>query len=163
MRPLTNPFKLNLYAHPLNPDRFSQKLTVESDHGRVCPMEWSQPSLNFKLVVLGCLSVGKTSLVTRYCQGWFSDGILSTTGAAFFSRTNQYHNTEVTLSFWDTAGQERFKSVIPSLINGSEGLVLVYDRTNFQSFEGLTDYLNFFRQKVDRQIWNSNTSAAARK
>jgi small GTP-binding protein len=112
-------------------------------------MQWRKPSLNFKLVVLGCLSVGKTSLVTRYCQGRFSDGVLPTTGAAFFSRTNHFHDTEVTLSFWDTAGQERFKSVIPSVINGSEGLVLVYDRTSFQSFEGLADYLRLFREKVD--------------
>jgi small GTP-binding protein len=38
---------------------------------------------------------------------------------------------------WDTEGQEKFRSLIPSYIRNSIVVILVYDITSSESFEGL--------------------------
>ncbi|OHS94447.1 small GTP-binding protein [Tritrichomonas foetus] len=106
-------------------------------------------SLDLKVVVLGVASVGKTSIINRYCNGSFNEDTLSTIGAGFFTHSIKLNDTEVTLMLWDTAGEERFRSVAPSLLRGANGLVLVYDVTNVQSFNELEIYLEMFLDAVN--------------
>ncbi|OHT06829.1 small GTP-binding protein [Tritrichomonas foetus] len=101
-------------------------------------------SIDLKIVVLGSASVGKTCLIHRFCNGSFLTSTLPTIGAGFFPHTMQIGETEISMMLWDTAGEERFKSVAPSLLRGSNGLVLVYDVTSIQTFPEIDDYLNLF-------------------
>ena len=101
-------------------------------------------SLDLKIVVLGSAYVGKTSLINRYCNGTFIEETLSTIGAGFFTNTLNIDGIEVTSMLWDTAGEERFRSVAPSLLRGANGLVLVYDVTQLQSFEDVNIYMEMF-------------------
>ena len=106
-------------------------------------------SLDLKVVVLGVASVGKTSIINRYCNDTFHEDTLSTIGAGFFTHSMKVDQTDVTLMLWDTAGEERFRSVAPSLLRGANGLVLVYDVTNVQSFTELEIYLEMFLDAVN--------------
>jgi Ras-related protein Rab-1A len=36
---------------------------------------------------------------------------------------------------WDTAGQERFKTITAAYYRGADGVIMVYDVTNRESFE----------------------------
>ena len=101
-------------------------------------------SLDLKIVVLGSAFVGKTSIINRYCNSTFIEDTLSTIGAGFFTRTMNVDGTEVTIMLWDTAGEERFRSVAPSLLRGANGLVLVYDLTNPNSFKDIDLYMEMF-------------------
>ena len=47
--------------------------------------------------------------------------------------------TYVKLQIWDTAGQESFRSITRNFYNGSDGVFLVFDITNRQSFEDIRD------------------------
>jgi small GTP-binding protein len=105
-------------------------------------------SIDLKVVALGAASVGKTSLIHRYCNGSFRSDLETTIGAGFFTQTSMHGDTEVTLLLWDTAGEERFRSVAPSLLRGANGLILVYDLTQPNSFEELTTYLEMFLDTV---------------
>ena len=61
-----------------------------------------------KLVVMGDISVGKSSLLTRYIKNTFDQFNESTIGAAFFTKIIEGESGEkVNLEIWDTAGQER--------------------------------------------------------
>lgn len=111
-------------------------------------MSSSPNSVDLKIVVLGAASVGKTSVIHRYCNGVFQPDTLSTIGAGFFTHSINIGNTEVTLLLWDTAGEERFRSVAPSLLRGANGLVLVYDVTQPSSFDDLNVYLEMFLDTV---------------
>lgn len=104
--------------------------------------------IDLKIVVLGAASVGKTSIIHRFCNGVFQPDTLSTIGAGFFTHTIQVDETEVTLLLWDTAGEERFRSVAPSLLRGANGLILVYDVTQSSTFEDLNIYLEMFLDTV---------------
>ncbi|OHS97223.1 small GTP-binding protein [Tritrichomonas foetus] len=105
-------------------------------------------SLDLKIVFLGAASVGKTSLIHRYCNNRFQEDTINTIGAGFFTHSLKIDDTEFTLLLWDTSGEERFRSVAPSLLRGANGLVLVYDLTNPQSFSDVGIYLEMFLDTV---------------
>jgi len=99
------------------------------------------PKKGFKLVLLGDASVGKTSLLQRFLQNKFSDGIETTVGAAFSTKTIESRNRQVKFEIWDTAGQERFRSLAPMYYRGASGAVVVYDQTNQITFERAQEWV----------------------
>jgi small GTP-binding protein len=131
-------------------DRLRQKFHFGGEIERsIDQMTQTLPQQDFKVVVLGAMSVGKTCIIQRYCNNIFQDGTLATIGVGFFAHAVEHQGTEITLMIWDTAGEERFRSVAPSLLRGTNGLILVYDRSNAHSFNDLDIYLDFFLDVVD--------------
>lgn len=51
------------------------------------------------------------------------------------------HNKNIILNIWDSAGQERFKSIAKSYFNKSDGVVLVFDLTNIESFNSIENWM----------------------
>ena len=105
--------------------------------------------IGLKIVVLGAASVGKTSIIQRYCKNEFRPGNLATIGAEFLSHNVINESGNYNLLLWDTAGEERFKAVAPCLLHGADGLILVFDITSFQTFEGINDYYQMFFDTVE--------------
>ncbi|KAM0852143.1 hypothetical protein ACQ4PT_051957 [Festuca glaucescens] len=60
---------------------------------------------NAKLVLLGDVGTGKSSLVLRFVKGQFVEFQESTIGAAFFSQTLAVNDETVKFEIWDTAGR----------------------------------------------------------
>ncbi|KAK1324640.1 Ras-related protein RABF2a [Acorus calamus] len=87
-------------------------------------------SVNAKLVLLGDVGAGKSSLVLRFVKGQFIDFQESTIGAAFFSQTIAVNDATVKFEIWDTAGQERYHSLAPMYYRGAAAAIVVYDITN---------------------------------
>ena len=106
-------------------------------------------SIDLKIVVLGPAGVGKTCVINRYCNNTFLDATLSTIGAGFFPQTIVLDNVEVNMMIWDTAGEERFRSVAPNLLRGANGLILIFDITNTDSFTDIDVYLNMFLETAE--------------
>ncbi|KAJ8512313.1 hypothetical protein OPV22_002747 [Ensete ventricosum] len=84
-------------------------------------------SINAKLVLLGDMGAGKSSLVLRFVKGQFLEFQESTIGAAFFSQTLAVSDATVKLEIWDTAGQERYHSLAPMYYRGAAASIIVYD------------------------------------
>ncbi|PHT26180.1 Ras-related protein Rab5 [Capsicum baccatum] len=91
-------------------------------------------NLNAKLVLLGDMGAGKSSLVIRFVKGQFLEFQESTIGAAFFSSTVAVNNATVKFEIWDTAGQERYHSLAPMYYRGAAAAIIVYDITSSDSF-----------------------------
>ncbi|RWR78554.1 ras-related protein RHN1 [Cinnamomum micranthum f. kanehirae] len=91
-------------------------------------------NLNAKLVLLGDMGAGKSSLVLRFVKGQFLEFQESTIGAAFFSQTLAVNDATVKFEIWDTAGQERYHSLAPMYYRGAAAAIIVYDITNADSF-----------------------------
>ncbi|MCD9560086.1 Ras- protein Rab-5 [Datura stramonium] len=87
-------------------------------------------NLNAKLVLLGDMGAGKSSLVIRFVKGQFLEFQESTIGAAFFSSTVSVNNSTVKFEIWDTAGQERYHSLAPMYYRGAAAAIIVYDITS---------------------------------
>jgi len=95
--------------------------------------------LNIKLLLIGNSSVGKSSLLLRFADETFltEDEASATIGVDFRVSKMEVRGRRVKLSIWDTAGQERFRTITSSYYRGAQGIILVYDVSNRESFEAL--------------------------
>ncbi|NXQ24213.1 RB39B protein, partial [Alaudala cheleensis] len=92
----------------------------------------------FRVIMLGDSTVGKSSLLRRYTEGVFLDAVNQTVGVDFYVQFVELEpGLRVKLQFWDTAGQERFRSVTRSYYRNSAGGMLLFDLTNRASFESI--------------------------
>ena len=98
--------------------------------------------VKYKIMVLGESKVDKTSLIKRYTKDQFGGVYLTTVGMDFQDKIIEREDKKVRLQIWDTAGQERFRNVTKSYFQSSQGLVLVYDITDRESFEKLNFWVD---------------------
>jgi len=96
----------------------------------------------FKLVLIGDSGVGKSCLLLRFADDSFTDSYISTIGVDFRFRTVNIEMKTVKLQIWDTAGQERFRTITSAYYRGAHGIIMVYDVTNYESFEHVEEWLN---------------------
>ncbi|MCH7588506.1 MAG: GTP-binding protein [Chloroflexi bacterium] len=90
-----------------------------------------------KVVVAGDGTVGKTSLIRRYCEGKFETTRVQTIGVDFQTQTVELRDIIVKLSIWDMAGQDRFAVMRAGFYRGSRASALVFDLTQEVSFGNL--------------------------
>jgi Ras-related protein Rab-1A len=98
--------------------------------------------VKYKIMVLGESKVDKTQLIKRYTKNVFGGVYLTTVGMDFQDKIIEIEDKKVRLQIWDTAGQERFRNVTKSYFQSSQGLVLVYDITDRESFEKLNFWVD---------------------
>ena len=90
--------------------------------------------------MIGDKSVGKTSIVKRYIDNFFTVMTESTIGTQFCQKTVSVKHplttepTDVRLQIWDTAGEEKFRSVTPMYYKNASAVMIVYDITDEESF-----------------------------
>lgn len=90
-------------------------------------------NFQFKLVLLGNMNVGKTSMALRFVRDQFFEYQDNTIGAAFLTNTVVVDGVAVKFEIWDTAGQERFASLAPMYYRGAAAAIVVYDITVAES------------------------------
>jgi Ras-related protein Rab-1A len=95
----------------------------------------------FKLVLIGDSGVGKSCLLLRFADNAFTESYISTIGVDFRFRTVKVEKNTVKLQIWDTAGQERFRTITSAYYRGADGIIMVYDVTNQESFNHVADWL----------------------
>lgn len=90
--------------------------------------------------------MGKSCLLLRFADDSFTESYISTIGVDFRFRTVKVGDKYVKLQIWDTAGQERFRTITSAYYRGADGIIMVYDVTNQESFDHVQDWL----QEVNR-------------
>uniref|UniRef100_A0A4W3HQD8 small monomeric GTPase n=1 Tax=Callorhinchus milii TaxID=7868 RepID=A0A4W3HQD8_CALMI len=91
---------------------------------------------------IDCMFVGETRLLLRFTDGTFDLKIGATIGVDFKVKNLRVDGNNVKLAIWDTAGQERFRTLTPSYYRGAQGVILVYDVTQRETFTKLQNWLN---------------------
>ncbi|NXH30163.1 RAB20 protein, partial [Myiagra hebetior] len=87
-----------------------------------------------KVVLLGDMNVGKTSLLHRYMERRFQETV-STVGGAFYLKQWGPYN----ISIWDTAGREQFHGLGSMYCRGAAAVILTYDVNSLQSLTELEE------------------------
>ena len=107
-----------------------------------------------KLLLLGDLAVGKTSLVNQFLEHSFEEKYQATLGVNLIFKDVEIEetNTKVRLILWDIAGQDKYEKTRKSYFEGCEGAMLVYDITRSSTFENieskwLVDFKNYVSSK----------------
>ena len=104
-----------------------------------------------QLLIIGNSNVGKTSIITRFTNGTFSQNYLATVGVDNYTKIETIDNKNVQIKLWDTAGQEKYKSLTKSFFRGAEGVILVYDITNLESFTDLKLWINSIKENLGEE------------
>ena len=101
-----------------------------------------------KLVIIGECGVGKSNLLSRYVKNEYSEITMSTIATEFYTIKTEYEDRPARIQIWDTAGQERYRTLVPSFLNKCDGVVLVFDLTQKETFDKLTDWIELVHDKV---------------
>ena len=104
--------------------------------------------IKFKILVLGDSSVGKTTLLLKYVDGYFPTIYVATIGVEFKTKKINVDGINITLNIFDTAGQERFKGVTKNFLKGADGVIYAYDITNKNSFENIKNWINTVEETI---------------
>merc|ERR1711988_1727285 len=88
----------------------------------------------FKVVFVGAINVGKSSLVARFVKNEFTEYLAPTTGAAFSRAAVELPEGSVRLQLWDTAGQEKYKALVRIYYRGAAAAIVTFDVSNKESF-----------------------------
>jgi len=104
-----------------------------------------------KICIIGDSSVGKTNVIFKFIEGQFSPLHVATIGFDYKSKiiTLPTSKKKVKLQIWDTAGQEKYMSMNKSLFQRVQGIILMYDITNRETFERLQIWLNLIKQMTN--------------
>ena len=102
---------------------------------------------DIKIITLGNSAVGKSSFILKYTDNVFSLDYLSTLGVDYKHKKIKLKNgKDVRLRIFDTAGQERFKSVSASFVKKADGVILIYDIGEKDSFEAVENWIKSIRE-----------------
>ena len=101
-----------------------------------------------QLLIIGDSTVGKTSILSRFANGTFNSNYLATVGLDNFTKDEIIDNKTIRIKMWDTAGQERYKSLTKSFFRNAQGVMLVYDVTNSETY----DNLKFWMQSIKNNM-----------
>ncbi len=99
-------------------------------------------SLTLKIIILGSSEVGKTCILNRYFHNEFKENVLSTVGIDFQTKFFKFDGDQkIKVNYIDTAGQEKFRAISVNYLKGTNGVILVFDITNKETFDLLESWL----------------------
>uniref|UniRef100_A0A069DXD9 Ras-related protein Rab n=1 Tax=Panstrongylus megistus TaxID=65343 RepID=A0A069DXD9_9HEMI len=103
----------------------------------------------YKILVIGELGTGKTSIIKRYVHQFFSQHYRATIGVDFALKViNWDPNTIIRLQLWDIAGQERFGNMTRVYYKEAVGAFIVFDVTRAATFEAVIKW----KQDLDAKV-----------
>eukprot|EP01104_Vermistella_antarctica_P019440 TRINITY_DN7614_c0_g1_i1.p1 TRINITY_DN7614_c0_g1~~TRINITY_DN7614_c0_g1_i1.p1 ORF type:complete len:196 (+),score=39.59 TRINITY_DN7614_c0_g1_i1:268-855(+) len=98
-----------------------------------------EPDCRYKLILLGNIDVGKTSLILRFTEDTFSEDIQGEIDSKY--RDLNIDGKTCRLIITDTAGQERFRTLTSSYYRNADAIIVVYDITDQESFTDVEGHI----------------------
>lgn len=114
----------------------------------------------YKIIVIGDSSVGKTAIIHQYISNTFNKN----EGKATIGVANQTKVVEVPdggkngipskmkLDVWDTAGQEEFAAMTRNYYAGSHAVAIVYAIDKITTFKSVDNYYNFVKSQCSDDV-----------
>ncbi|XP_066581631.1 uncharacterized protein [Prorops nasuta] len=103
----------------------------------------------YKILVIGELGAGKTSIIKRYVHQFFSQHYRATIGVDFALKVlNWDPHTIIRLQLWDIAGQERFGNMTRVYYKEAVGAFIVFDVTRSATLDAVVKW----KQDLDSKV-----------
>lgn len=103
----------------------------------------------YKILVIGELGAGKTSIIKRYVHQFFSPHYRATIGVDFALKVLSWDpETIIRLQLWDIAGQERFGNMTRVYYKEAVGAFIVFDVTRAATFDAVLKW----KQDLDAKV-----------
>ena len=108
----------------------------------------SNDEIIIKLGTFGESAVGKSCLLNRFVNETFNPEHEITPTCEILEKPITMGKKTFYLKLWDTAGQERLYAITKQYYQGLQGLILVYDQTNRESFTKLSNW----HEKINAEL-----------
>ena len=103
----------------------------------------------FKIILLGSISVGKTAILSRYISNEFNEKYQCTIRSEFKVKIINLNNSQqAKLNIWDTCGDEKFRAITRQYYKEAQGIILVYDISNKTTFEDIDNWIEDIRNNA---------------
>ena len=110
-----------------------------------------------KIILLGESEVGKTALFKRYFNNSFKiNNNLATIGMESETKFILINKDICKLTIFDTAGQEKFRAVPRNYYKNADGILLLFDVCNRNSFDKIKDWINEIKIHSNKSINNDD-------
>ena len=132
---------------PNNIPSKSIKILKKDKHGEV--LSNISYSYLFKVSLIGDSSTGKTSILLRFIDDYFTDDTKSTIGVDFKLVSLELEpKIYAKMQIWDTCGSERFKSLTSSFIKTCVAFILVFDLTRKNTFQNIEHWIKIIKENT---------------
>ncbi|KAM4804308.1 dnaJ homolog subfamily C member 27 isoform X2 [Urocitellus parryii] len=105
-------------------------------------------SLRIKVISMGNAEVGKSCIIKRYCEKRFVSKYLATIGIDYGVTKVQVRDREIKVNIFDMAGHPFFYEVRNEFYKDTQGVMLVYDVGQKDSFDALDAWLAEMKQEL---------------
>ncbi|VDM40671.1 unnamed protein product [Toxocara canis] len=106
----------------------------ESSSAQMCT---TKKQLLLKILVIGDVGTGKSSIVRRYVHNLFNHYYKATVGVDFAMKVLVWEvDTLLRLQIWDISGQDRFGNMTRVYYKDAHGALIVVDSTRKATYEG---------------------------
>ena len=115
-------------------------------------------NITYKFILLGNGNVGKTCIFKKVSSDEFSKNSISTIGVDYrvlnyvieIEEKGKKIKKKFKIKLFDTAGQERYRALTKSYINNSNGIIIVYDITNRESFDNVVLWIKSIEEEIGK-------------
>uniref|UniRef100_A0A8C3SDK0 DnaJ heat shock protein family (Hsp40) member C27 n=1 Tax=Chelydra serpentina TaxID=8475 RepID=A0A8C3SDK0_CHESE len=108
----------------------------------------TRKSLRIKVISMGNAEVGKSCIIKRYCEKRFVPKYLATIGIDYGVTKVQIRDREIKVNIFDMAGHPFFYEVRNEFYKDTQGVALVYDVGQKESFDALDSWLAEMKQEL---------------
>lgn len=115
--------------------------------------KFKKTTYEYKTILLGSISVGKTAILSRFVSNEFTSDHQCTIKTEFRSKiVNVNNTTQAKLTIWDTCGDEKYRAITRQYYRDAHGVLLVYDVTNRNSFDKVTDWYSEIKDNAPQDV-----------
>jgi len=107
----------------------------------------------FKILIIGESSVGKSSIVSKFADDYYNENLESspTIGVDLHVKIIEVDDKKIKMQIWEIGGNERFREIVSSYYRNCQGIVLMFDLTNKESFENLQMWINHIKENCNNE------------
>lgn len=102
----------------------------------------------FKILIIGDSSVGKSSTVSKFADDHYENNLeySPTIGVDLHVKIIEVDDKKIKMQIWEIGGHERFRKIVSAYYRNCQGIVLMFDLTNKESFENLQMWINHIKE-----------------
>ncbi len=101
-----------------------------------------------KVLVVGDVAVGKTSIIERFANDVFREDYKTTIGVEFSLNSIEVDGKTANVQLWDIAGQERFIGLLRNYYRDATAAIVVYDISQPKTFQNTIKW----KADIDRKV-----------
>ena len=115
-------------------------------------MDSEEYDFSYEILLVGNAQVGKSSILSKYIDGTFDEVYTPTIGMEFKFKLFEQNGKTTKQKIWDFSGAKKFQSIISKYYGGANGVIIIYDVTNRESFENVDYYMKEIQEYANENI-----------